>query len=60
MEMMSIVNKSMENRHMEEEEEEEGSLVEEYNSNNQTKENGEIVPWQMFRHVIEQVRFFWS
>ena len=58
--MMSIVNKSMENRHMEEEEEEEGSLVEEYNSNNQTKENGEIVPWQMFRHVIEQVRFCWS
>ena len=57
--MMSIVNKSMENRHMEEEEEE-GSLMEEYNSNNQTKENGEIVPWQMFRHVIEQVRFFWS
>ena len=55
--MMSIVNKSMENRHIEEEE---GSLVEEYNSNNQTKENGEIVPWQMFRHVIEQVRFCWS
>ena len=34
--------------------EKEGSMFEE--KDNQTMENESPVPWQMFRHVIEQVK----
>ena len=36
--------------------EEDGSILAE-DGNNQTIENEKMVPWQMFRHAIEQVRF---
>ena len=32
--------------------------MEEEGGENLTEESGKAVPWQMFRHVIEQVRLF--
>ena len=54
-------NSSTENAYLEEESnillgEEDGSILAE-DVNNQTVENEKMVPWQMFRHAIEQVRF---
>lgn len=52
---------NIENKYMEEDEskilEEDGSISME-DINNQTMENEKMVPWQMFRHAIEQVEFF--
>ena len=50
-------NSSTENTYLEEESnilEEDGSILAE-DGNNQTMENEKMVPWQMFRHAIEQV-----
>ena len=52
-------NSSTENTYLGEESnildnlEEDGSILAE--DNNQTMENEKMVPWQMFRHAIEQV-----
>ena len=64
---MSIANSttledssSTENTYLEEKSkilEENGSILVE-DINNQSMENEKMVPWQMFRHAIEQVKFF--
>ena len=52
---------STENTYLEEEKgkisEDDGSILVE-DINNQTIETEKMVPWQMFRHAIEQVKFF--